>query len=130
MTPFTRFLYGLAVAFCLALALYGVTSCAMESQVPPAAAGPIDSTFRAAGLRTHKVKFKGPVTIQIGGTGNTASTTAIGKSKAPAATAPHAVATDASKKAGTRWWIFAVLAVVGGVGGFFLARRLPSWLPI
>jgi hypothetical protein len=132
MTPLTRFLYGLAVALCLALALLGVTSCALESQVPPATAGPIDSLVRTpAILNGRKIKFKGPVTFQVGGQGNTASTTTIGKAKAPTATAPQAVATDASRKAaGTPWWVFAVLVVVGGVGGFLLARRLPKWLPI
>jgi hypothetical protein len=131
MTPLTRFLYGLAVALCLALAVASVTSCALESQVPPATAGSIDSLIRTRATMTgRKIKFNGPVTFQVGGKGNTASTTDIGKAKAPTATAPHAVATDVSKKAGTPWWVFTVLVVVGGIGGFFLARRLPSWLPI
>jgi hypothetical protein len=131
MKQLTRILYGLAVALGLALALLGVTSCALESQVPPATAGPIDSLIRTqATMNGRKIKFQGPVTFQIGGQANTASTTDIGKAKAPTATAPHAVATDASKKTGTPWWVFAVLVLVGGVGGFLLARRLPRWLPI
>jgi hypothetical protein len=61
-----------------------LASCATSSDVPAATAGPLDSTFRAAGLSPSKIKFKGPVTIQVGGTNNTA--TAITKPSGPVAT--------------------------------------------
>jgi hypothetical protein len=110
----------------LMLALGGgllLGSCATEYEVPAAVAGPIDSTFRATGLSPRKVKFTGPVTLQIGGTNNTATATAIAKAKAPVAAAPHAVATETTTKAGTPWYVYAAL-VVGGIGlGLWLAHK-------
>ena len=107
-----------------------LSSCATEYEVPDAVAGPIDSTFRAAGLPARKIKFTAPVTIQLGGTNNTASATTVGKAKAPVAAAPAAVATDASQKAGgTPWWVFALVLAVGLGCGTWLASRLRalSW---
>jgi hypothetical protein len=63
------------------------SSCATESEVPAATAGPLDSAFRASGLSPRKIKIKGPVTIQLGGTNNTASATSITKPRGPVATA-------------------------------------------
>jgi len=104
----------------LILALLGpLAGCALERDVPLATAGPLDSTLRAAGLHTGKVKFNGPVTLQIGGSGNTATTTAIAKAKAPVASAPHATATESTTKFGPPWWVYA--------GGTALAL-LAGWL--
>jgi hypothetical protein len=99
--------------------------------MPAAAAGPLDSLVRAqVGLSTRKVKFTGPVTLQIGGTGNVA--TSISKAKGPVASAPHASAT--ATKAGPPLWVYGLIGglalVLGAVGGFSLARRLPRWLPV
>lgn len=103
----------------LLLGAWLLSGCALERHVPIATAGPLDSTLRAAGLTTGKVKFTGPVTLQIGGSGNTATTTAIAKAKAPVASAPHAIATEATTKAGPPWWAYA--------GGFLLSL-LAGWL--
>lgn len=94
-----------------AIACLLLSSCALERDVPPASAGPIDSLVRAkVGLSTGKVKFAGPVTFQIGGAGNTA--TAIAKVKAPAAGA------SATSKASSPWWVYAGLVTLGLVAGF------------
>lgn len=65
-----------------------LAGCALEYDVPPATAGPLDSAFRAStGLSTGKVKFTGPVTFQIvSGTGNTTTATALTKPAGPVAT--------------------------------------------
>jgi hypothetical protein len=109
----------------LAYAALLLSSCATAYEVPAAVAGPIDSTFRAQGLSPRKIKFTGPVTLQVGGTGNTATTTAIAKAKAPVATAPAAVATDASKKtSGLPWWKISALGLAAGlvIGLYFRFR--------
>lgn len=102
-----------------------LSSCALERDVPPAAAGPLDSTLRAAGLNPRRVKFNGPVTLQIGGTGNTATTTAIAKAKAPVASAPHATATEATTKAGAPWWLYAGGTALALLAGWLLRGRWP-----
>lgn len=120
----------LAISCCLL-----ASSCALERDVPPATAGPVDSLVRArVGLSTGKVKFTGPVTFQIGGTGNTSTSTAIAKAKGPVASAPHATATESTTKSGPPAWVYVLIGglslAAGAVGGFLLARRLPSWLPV
>lgn len=71
----------LLLLFALALA-----GCALEYDVPVATAGPLYSTARAAGLSVGKMKFKGPVTIQlVSGTGNTTTAAALTKPAGPAA---------------------------------------------
>jgi hypothetical protein len=95
----------------------------MERDLPPATAGPLDSTIRAAGLSTGKIKFTGPVTLQIGGTNNTATATAIAKAKAPVAAAPHATATETTTRAGTPWYVFAALVLIGAAGGAWLRGK-------
>lgn len=109
----------------LAIGCLLLSSCATEYEVPAAVAGPIDSTFRAAGLPARKIKFTAPVTIQMGGTNNTASATTVGKAKGPVAAAPAAVATNTSQKAGgTAWWqIGAISLVVGLLVGCWLRFR-------
>jgi len=102
-----------------------VAGCALERDLPPPTAGPLDSTLRAAGLTTGKVKFTGPVTLQIGGTGNTATTTAIAKAKAPVASAPHATATEATTKASAPWWLYAGGAALALLVGWLLRGRWP-----
>ena len=98
-----------------------LSSCALERDVPATAAGPLDSTLRAAGLTTGKVKFNGPVTLQIGGSGNVATT--IAKAKAPVASAPHATATETTTRAPTPWYVFAGLVLVGAAGGAWLRGK-------
>lgn len=98
-----------------------LSGCALERDLPPPAAGPLDSTLRAAGLATRKVKFTGPVTIQLGGTGNTATSTAIEKAKAPVATAPHAAAS--TTKAGPPWWVYAGGAALALLAGWLLRSK-------
>jgi len=100
-----------------------LSSCALERDVPAATAGPLDSTLRAAGLTTGKVKFNGPVTLQIGGSGNVATTTTIAKVKAPVAAAPHATATETTTRAGTPWSVYAALVLVGAVVGAWLRGK-------
>lgn len=100
-----------------------LSGCALERDLPPPAAGPLDSTLRAAGLTTGKVKFNGPVTLQIGGTGNTATTTAIEKAKAPVASAPRATATESTTKSGPPWWVYASGAALAALGGWLLRSK-------
>lgn len=120
MQRIPRSIYALGLALVLL-----ASSCTLERAVPPATAGPLDSLVRAqTGLSTGKIKITGPVTFQIGGAGNTATSTAIAKAKAPVATAPHAAATDASTKAGTPWQVLAGLAALGFVGGFVVRGKL------
>jgi hypothetical protein len=108
----------LLVISCLLL-----SGCALERDLPPPTAGPLDSTLRAAGLTTGKVKFNGPVTLQIGGAGNTATTTAIAKAKAPVASAPHATATESTTKAGPPWWVYAAGAALTLLAGWLLRSK-------
>lgn len=118
-----------------AIACLLLSSCTLERDVPPASAGPIDSLVRAqVGLSTGKVKFNGPVTFQVGGAGNTATSTAVGKAKAPVAAAPYATATESTTEGGPSLWVYALLGVggllVGAAGTFYLIRRRPAWLPV
>lgn len=118
----------LGFLFALALgALLLATGCASE-RYAPAIDAKVDSALVAAGvppLSVRRLKFTGPVTFQIGGTGNVA--TAIGKAKAPVASAPHATATKTS--AGVPWWVYAGLAALAAAGGFVLRGKLKFPLP-
>ncbi|MGI4865449.1 MAG: hypothetical protein ACRYFZ_16115 [Janthinobacterium lividum] len=111
-------------SYLLLAGLLTVASCATSQDVPAPTAGPLDSAIRAkTGLTTGKIKFNGPVTFQIGGTNNTASATSVAKAKAPVAAAPHAAATDASTRAGTPWYVFAALVLIGaGVGAWLRGK--------
>ena len=104
----------------LLLLAWLLSGCALERDVPAATAGPLDSTLRAAGLTTGKVKFNGPVTLQIGGSGNMATTTTIAKAKAPVASAPHATATETTTKARPPWWVYAGGAALALLAGWLL----------
>ncbi len=97
--------------------------CATERELPPLVAGPLDSTVRATGLSPRKIKFTGPVTLQFGGSGNTATTTAIAKAKAPVASAPHATATESTTKSGAPWWLYAGGAALALLAGWLLRSR-------
>lgn len=74
----------------LLLALAGLLSlagCALEYELPAASAGPLDSVARAAGLSAGKIKFNGPVTLQVvSGTGNTTTAAALTRPTGPVAT--------------------------------------------
>ena len=118
-----------------------LSSCALEYDVPPATAGPLDSAARAAGLSAGKMKFKGPVTIQlVSGTGNTTTAATLTKPTGPVATGAGqahdntkagqhggAVATSPGATAGatTRTGIPTWQLVVGGLFALFL---LIAWL--
>lgn len=104
------------------------TSCATEQRIPAALDARVDSALTAAGIPPlRKAKFTGPVTFQIGGTGNTA--TAIAKAQAPVASAPHAAAAEAKTSAGPPWWVYLGLATLALAGGFVLRGRLKIPLP-
>jgi len=103
------------------VALGLLVGCATERELPALTAGPLDSTLRAAGLSPRKVKFTGPVTLQVGGTGNTATA----KAKAPVASAPHATATAATTKASAPWWLYAGGAALALLVGWLLRGRWP-----
>ena len=122
------------VGLLLALALLALllSGCAHGDELAGALSQPLDSTVRrqvAGQLSARKIKFNGPVTLQIGGTGNTGAATDASKAKAPVAAAPHAVATETRPAATTSWKVYAGLAglalVVGAVGGFWLRHFLP-----
>ena len=74
-------------------------------------------------LSTGRIKFKGPVTLQIGGSGNTGSATDATRAKAPVAAAPHAVASQTKTSAGTPWWVFAGLVVIGMILGAWVGGK-------
>lgn len=124
------------LASCLLLA-----GCATSADVPTVLSQPVDSAVQEQAaavaaqqvvtqLSTGKVKFKGAVTIQLGGTGNTANATNAPRAKAPVAAGPHATATDASKKGGTPWQVFAALGLVCVGVGVWLGTKLGgvTWL--
>jgi hypothetical protein len=72
------------LAICCGLLLSG---CATEYEVPAATAGTLDSTARAAGLSSRKIKISGPVTFQVvNGTGNTTNAAALTKPTGPIVT--------------------------------------------
>lgn len=113
-----------------------LASCALEYDVPAVTVGPLDSAARAAGLHAGKMKFKGPVTIQVvTGTGNTTTAAALTKLAGPVATGASqaqdftkagqhggalATAPDATAGATTRTGVPIWLLVVGGLLGFLL----------
>jgi len=108
--------------FLFALAL---TSCALEYDVPAATAGPLDSTARAAGLSAGKMKFKGPVTIQlVSGTGNTTTAAALTKPAGPVATG--AGQAQDNTKAGQHGG--AVATAPGATAGATTRTGIPTWL--
>jgi hypothetical protein len=91
-----------------------VTSCATE-RYAPAVDAKVDSTLRAAGLpplSVDKLVFRGPVTFQVG-QGNTSTT--VGKDKTgqraqAVSTGPGSPVTATTKKGGTPWWVFLLVA--------------------
>lgn len=121
-------------ALLLAACALLLTSCATTAELPPATAGPLDSTLRSAGLSTGKIKITGPVTFQVGGTGNTAAPVATDNTKAgqrggAAATAPQAQATASTEKSGPAWWVLGLVGVVAIAAWEWLSKWLPlGWL--
>jgi hypothetical protein len=100
-----------------------LAGCALEYDVPTATAGPLDSAFRANGLRTGKVKFKGTMTLQMGGSGNTASPTVVTRASAPVATGtgPAQDFTKAGQHGG------AVATAPGATAGATTRTGVPVW---
>ena len=101
-----------------------LSSCATEQRIPAALDARLDSALTAAGVPPlRKVKFTGPVTFQVGGTGNVATT--LTKARAPVASAPHASAE--ATKSGPPWWVYLGIAGLALAAGFVLRgrRKLP-----
>ncbi len=99
-------------------------SCATEEHIPAAFDVKIDSALTAAGVPPlRKVKFTGPVTFQVGGTGNVATTTDATRAKAPVAAAPHASATET--KTSVPWQVYVGGALLLVLGGVVLRSKLP-----
>ena len=98
-----------------------LSSCATQERIPAALDARLDSALTASGVPPlRKLKLTGPVTFQIGGTGNNA--TAIAKARGPVASAPHATATET--KAGPPRWIYLGGGLLLALGGFLLRGRL------
>ena len=121
----------LLVLFVLAL----LGSCSRAVWHAPMAL-PRDSTAAALGLPpARSYKFKGPVTFTIAAApGAVATTTSTDNRKAgqrggAAATAPDAVATAATKKAGVPWWALVLVAGAGAVGWAWLSGKF-ALLPL
>lgn len=103
-----------------------LSSCATEQRIPAALDAKVDSALTAAGVPPlRKVKFTGPVTFQVGGTGNVATTTDASRAKAPVAAAPHATASEAKTSTGPPWQVYVGSALLLVVAGFVLRSKLP-----
>ena len=123
-------LAGLLLALALGQLLAGCAFQGWEATL----ASPIDSTIQrqlSSQVLARNVKFNGPVTIQVGGSGNTANATDASKAKAPVATgtsqaqdntkagqhggaaglAPGASA-DATTRTGVPVWVLAVGGII------------------
>lgn len=101
-----------------------LASCALEYDVPVASAGPLDSAARAAGLSAGKVKFNGPVTLQVvSGTNNTTTAAALTKPAGPVATGA-AQAQDYTK-AGQHGGALATSP--GATAGATTRTGIPTW---
>ena len=104
-----------------------LSSCATQQRIPAAFDAKLDSALTAAGVPPlRKVKFTGPVTFQVGGTGNVATT--LTKAQAPVASAPHAKA-EARTSAGPPWYVYLGAGLLLALGGFVLRGRLKIPLP-
>lgn len=115
----------LLLAACLLL-----TSCATTFDLPAGTEPPTPS------MSTGKIKVRGPLTIQVGGTGNTAAPATTDNRKAgqrqgSAATAPGATASTTTQEAGTAWYWFALVGVGCIVAWEWLTKKLTpaGWLP-
>jgi hypothetical protein len=113
----------LVVICCLLLA-----SCESERYVPAAIDAKVDSTLRAAGigpLQAGKIKIAGNVIINTGpGNVNANDNRKAGQRQGSAATAPNSQASTTAKNAGTPWYVFAGVLVVGLAAGAWLRGRL------
>lgn len=101
-----------------------LSSCALQYDLPVASAGPLDSAARAAGLNAGKMKFKGPVTIQlVSGTGNTTTAAALTKPAGPVATGAGQAQdfTKAGQQGG------AVATAPGATAGATTRTGIPTW---
>jgi hypothetical protein len=99
-----------------------LSSCATTFDLPAGAEPP------APGLSTGKIKVRGPLTIQVGGTGNTAAPTSTDNRKAgqrqgSAATAPGATASTTTQQAGTKWYWFVLVGAVA-IGAWEWLKKL------
>jgi hypothetical protein len=114
------------------LALLG--SCARGDELASVLSQPLDTTVQhqvltARQLAVGKVKFNGPVTFQIGGTGNVSTTTDAHKAQAPVAAAPDATAAEAKTSVGSPWYVYLGGGLLLALGGFMLRGRLKLSLP-
>lgn len=120
----------LYLVFLWVLFLLALASCSRETWRAPMVLP--DSTTAVLPLPAGgKYKFNGPVTISYQqGQGNVATSTATDNYKAgqkggAAATAPGAVATASTKKAGVPWWVFLLVAIFSALGWEWLRRYVP-----
>lgn len=92
-----------------------LNSCARDAWHAPMVVATDSSALLLPAVPAGKWKFTGPVNIVLQrGNNNVATPTATGKVKADAAaTAPGAVATATTKKAGVPWWALVLVAVAG-----------------
>lgn len=110
-------------------------ACSREAwRAPMALPAGADSSARSVWAGAGKVKFSGPVTIQVGGSNNSASAadnTKAGQRGGAAATAPNSAATNSTKKSsGSLWWLYLVAMLVGAAGWEYIRAKLPTkWLP-
>ena len=108
-------------ACCMALFVGQLSGCAsLQRTTWHAPMAPDTSRFILPGLPTSgKYKFTGPVTFTIAtAPGAVATSTSTDNRKAgqrggAAATAPDAVATASTKKAGVPWWALVLVALTG-----------------
>ncbi|WP_310391562.1 hypothetical protein [Hymenobacter sp.] len=111
------------------LLLAGASGCARDQWRAPLAP-PADSAAQLLALPAGgKYKFNAPVNIVVQqGTGNVATPTATGKTKADAAAIGPGSSAASTKPAGTAWWVFGLVAAVGAAVWEWLRRQL-SFLP-
>ena len=109
----------------LLLSLLLLASCNREAYQGAQLSPEADSTIRADWPSARKMKFTGPVNFTLQhGNNNVATPTATGKVKADAAaTGPGSSASATS--AGTPWYVFAGLVLIGIGLGFWGRGRLP-----
>jgi hypothetical protein len=113
----------LLIATSCVLAL--LSSCNREAYEGTQLSPEADSAIKADWPSARKVKFMGPVNITLQhGNNNVATPTATGKVKADAAaTGPGSTASATS--AGTPWYVFAGLVLIGAALGFWGRARWP-----
>jgi hypothetical protein len=105
-----------------------LAGCETERYIPAATDPKVDSTLRAAGigpLQAGKIKIAGNVIINTGpGSVSANDNHKAGQRQGSAATGPASQAATTSKNAGTPWYVFVGVLVVGLAGGAWLCGKL------